>query len=1456
MTTKATGVIARGRRAAVKTFTRNKNNAVEERDIRQARALSNATNPSCVAWFKHAPFSTSTSVKQPWSRFSTSVKQPLALAFTLLLASLAFSSASVSAMGLQFGPGSSSLTSPALTPQAPAPEFGSEGEGAGQFSAPTGIAINTETGDVVLADTANNRVDEFTAEGGFVRTWGWGVRDGKPEFEVCVAPGPCRAGLRGGGAGQFGNGAASGVAIDNSGGAAKGDVYVVDRQNDRVDRFGPQGEFILSFGEAGAGPGQFEGLGLNAISVGSTGTVYVADIGRVQKFSPSGTLEGAISMPASVSPINRLLVDSAGDLYVPGFEGVHKFDGTGTELGSVRDPGASGASLALGPGDELIVSDPSQGHIFGYDPSGAPALSVELPDPAAAGGGLAVAGGVMYVVYGVAQQPQSVRLLAFPPPGPVILEGSEKAGGLSTTGATLEATVNPEGAATEYHFEYGTTAAYGQSTPVAALDGVNEVQSLTVTATGGSFTLGFQGESSGAIPFDGSAGEVQAALEAIPALGVGQVAVSGEAGGPFSIEFTGSRAGQDVPELSAEAAGLTGEEPTAIVATTTPAVSLFADRQVNAPLTGLAPGTTYHFRVVAENASGTVEGPDQTFETLPPVSIESESASAVTADSAKLSTELNAHGLRSEYHFEYGTTTAYGLSAPEPDAEAGEGSEPLPFSVTIQHLKADTTYHYRVVAHNSLGVSVGSDATFTTQGEEAATLPDGRAWEMVSPPQKHGGALKPIGKEGTTIQAAADGSGLAYMADAPVEEDPEGNRSLSPSTLLAKRGAPGVWSTQDITTPHQGVTGVIIGHLTEYELFSSDLELGAVEPIGRTPLAPRPSEPSEPDAEPTPYLREPDGTFTPLAWKGNVAAGAKIGGTEVEPEQFEEGVTFVTATPDFSHVLVESKNALVEGFDNEDSGSLYEWDGGTLTPVSVLPDGAPAENAAVGNENRSVRDAISTDGSRVFFSVGGVGLFMRDTKLGPTGRTLRIDTPEAGVNEPQFPDAVFQLASPDGSSVLFTDQARLTSDATAKEGAPDLYRCQVEVSGEELSCSLKDLSVDPHANEAAAVQGAVIGAGEDGRVYFVTTGALGGGEAAARRGVCPVAGEGACVNLYEVDTQEPAPQEHLVAVLSSRDGSDWAALEATNLGLMTSRVSPSGRFLAFMSDRSLTGYDNRDIHSGVRDQEVYEFDAETGRLSCASCDPTGQRPSGVFDSGEFPGLLVDAQLLWGGQTLAGSIPGWTPVGSPEALYQSRYLSDSGRLFFNSPVGLVPGDGNSKEDVYEYEPEGVGSCTVASACLGLISSGTSSEESAFLDASETGDDVFFLTAAQLSLKDTDTALDVYDAHVCSTAPGCAPPEAGTPPPCSTSDSCRTAPTPQPGIFSAPASQTFSGPGNPTPAPPKVVVKSLTRAQKLAKALKTCKKTKGNSKQAKAKRAKCEKAARKKFGPVKRAKKKGK
>ena len=291
-------------------------------------------------------------------------------------------------------------------------------------------------------------------------------------------------------------------------------------------------------------------------------------------------------------------------------------------------------------------------------------------------------------------------------------------------------------------------------------------------------------------------------------------------------------------------------------------------------------------------------------------------------------------------------------------------------------------------------------------------------------------------------------------------------------------------------------------------------------------------------------------------------------------------------------------------------------------------------------------------------------------------------------------------------------------------------------------------------------------------------------------------------NLYLLHDTENGWTTTYVATLSNEDRPDWYAeiLDAPYLAKVSSRVSPDGRFFAFMSERSLTGYDNLDAASGQPDEEVYMYDAQTGKLVCASCDPSGARPHGVFDS-EQAELLVDRNGVWTAREssqadrhsnhwLAGSIPGWDDLNGNPATYQPRYLSNSGRLFFDSPDGLVPQDVNKLEDVYEYEPEGVGNCTSAvgtmadvyiqeldgspvGGCVGLISSGVSLSESAFYDASEDGDDVFFSTTEKLSSEDYDKGYDIYDAHVCTGEVPCRAVPV-LPPPCASGTRARRLP----------------------------------------------------------------------------------
>jgi hypothetical protein len=175
---------------------------------------------------------------------------------------------------------------------------GLAGSGAGELVNPEGVAVDG-SGDVIVADASNQRVDEFSSSGAFIKAWGWGVADGASQLETCTIT--CKIGLEGGGAGQLAE--PQGVAVDGL-----GDVFVADRGTNRVDEFSSSGAFIKAWGWGVAdGKGQLEtcrttcqaggsGGGRGqlyfpaAVAVDGSGDVFVADTGnaRVDEFSSAG----------------------------------------------------------------------------------------------------------------------------------------------------------------------------------------------------------------------------------------------------------------------------------------------------------------------------------------------------------------------------------------------------------------------------------------------------------------------------------------------------------------------------------------------------------------------------------------------------------------------------------------------------------------------------------------------------------------------------------------------------------------------------------------------------------------------------------------------------------------------------------------------------------------------------------------------------------------------------------------------------------------------------------------------------------------------------------------------------------------------------------------------------------------------------------------------------------------
>jgi len=752
----------------------------------------------------------------------------------------------------------------------------------------------------------------------------------------------------------------------------------------------------------------------------------------------------------------------------------------------------------------------------------------------------------------------------------------------------------------------------------------------------------------------------------------------------------------------------------------------------------------------------------------------------------------------------------------------GSGFELNEVTSHAQDLEADTTYHYRVVAHNSDGTTYAEDRTFTTQRSGGALkLPDGRVWEMVTPAEKQGALFEADNERGNglgvSVQASVNGDAIVDLASQPTEVEPQGY--AGEVSVLSTRGSAG-WSSQVIAAPHKGVVGVLIGAGVEYRFFSEDLTSGLLQPFGRefTQLSPEAT-------QITPYVHSDYlngdvsehcevSCFRPLVTGGDTSPDAPFGKCE-GATVVVCGPEFLDATPDLAHVILAS---LVQLTPKPVTGEgLYEWSDERLQLVNILPTGeegsarlATPSSRINDNPGFDLSHAISGNGERIVLTTGS-GLYLRDVVKGETVRLDVVQGGSTGSAKPQF-----VTANNDDSRIFFFDEGRLTVDSSPS--GRDLYEYDIDApSGSRLT----DLTLG--SGEPARIQ-TVFGASEDGSyVYFAAGSVLAPGAVPDK-----CTGRATTCNLYVWHSGETK----LVAA-NVNDSEEFAA------GGLAS-VSSDGRWFAFMSESDLTGYDTHDAVSGQLDTEVYLYDASAGKLVCASCDPTGARPVGV------QGIA--------GKWYASNVPGWTQIKGGDPIRQPRYLSDSGRLFFDSTDALVSQDVNGTLDAYEYEPAGVGDCSTSNVgfavrvdgCVGLLSSGSSTQESMFLDASGTGGDVFFLTTSKLVSQDFDRALDVYDAHECTSEAPCYPAPPVSPPVCSTGDSCKASPSPQPSIFGPTPSATFTGAGNVIGSSglKKVVVsKSLTRSQKLARALRVCHKRAGK------KRAVCERNARKRYGPSK-------
>jgi hypothetical protein len=1031
------------------------------------------------------------------------------------------------------------------------------------------------------------------------------------------------------------------------------------------------------------------------------------------------------------------------------------------------------------------------------------------------------------------------------PAAPTVSGESESVSERTPASARLNAAVDPNNEATKCLFQYGQASVSenevacegaplngGQQGASAAIAGLGPGETyhyrvLVENATGKA--QGEEAKFTAAVPPETPEAQADAAEPVSGTVeklkGVLNPAREGEAG---SYEFLYKQS-----ETECEGGTATPAEPSTGA----------HPEPVSAEAIGLLPHTTYTFCLRAHNHAEPEEsatGLPTTFTTTAnPPTISGESALEVGSTEATVQAEIDPGGSPTGYRVQYVSDVQFkesGFSSPgeapappAPEANLGGASTAAVVQQQLAGLRAGELYHFRFLARNEVDTTgvPGEAATFATvpAAAPALTLPDDRAYELVSSPTSNANVYFPEGSENSTAslaRAAAGGDAVVYQADPPAGTTEGGSGNTGPTlgnAYIAERAAGG-WKDTDL----QLLPG------TRYEGFSNELSIGVLNPLlfGVAEEVPRADS----------LLGAPSGCsglfFYSSSDSDYQSLGCNNGG------EFAGGNSGTPTVPTYSDILFRSQSVLTpEALEPNQAEhekvlgefNLYDAVSGQVHLVSVRPDGeatlasdfvgnygySQGENSVASGKQGSPYD-ISADGSYVFWEenewIGGEvrrpkALFARENPSQPQSGlvpgstkvdgeqcseptracTVQIDAKQEGA-EGESGLGLFRAASSAGSKVFFTDCNRLTVGSTAVpseacETGNDLYEYDFESRrGQRLT----DLTVDNSEN--ANVQG-VLGSSEDGSyVYFVAAGVLASNKNSRSETAVPQTcsaptrrnPEGGLCNLY----LQHDGVTTFIAVLLYRDSSDWGI----GIDGHDAEATPDGHNLLFRSAAKLTGYDSGGL------PEVFVYNADTGRLSCASCDPVGLLPSP-----DVSDLRQEGSRRYGE---GGSLPS-----SNNEDFMLRWISEDGaRVFFDTAQPLVPQDINGLRDVYEWErPAAAGeqsnTCTrsspsfseVNAGCVYLLSGGTSTDDSTLLDASANGNNVFVRIRAKLVQAAVNENMALYDVRV----------DGGFPEPelACTGTGCQGVPPTAP-IFATPSSVTFNGVGNfPSGSPPPVV-----------------------------------------------------
>jgi hypothetical protein len=343
---------------------------------------------------------------------------------------------------------------------------------------------------------------------------------------------------------------------------------------------------------------------------------------------------------------------------------------------------------------------------------------------------------------------------------PVIVSEAESA--VTPFDATLEGAVNPENQETTYHLQYATNSAFTENAKTLAFGiqgpGVPSAQPVGPVDLGGTLTPSttyFY-----RVIAKNATGEEQGPTQHFETLPLQKPSLSGEHVGLLTAPETtieGELNPNDQPVTGCEVQyallGTGFGAPESVgCQPDNPPENTFGEGANPVPLiatlTGLQPGASYEYRILASNNTGTEEGAVQTFTVPPTPLLTVGQAQSVTRTTATLPGTVNPEGLETSYYYEYGTSTSYGGNAPSvPGVNAGSGTVAAPAPIGLSGLVPATTYHYRLVATNADGTTSTPDQTFTTAPPTAPTASTGEASNVTLTTATVAGTIDPEGLE-------------------------------------------------------------------------------------------------------------------------------------------------------------------------------------------------------------------------------------------------------------------------------------------------------------------------------------------------------------------------------------------------------------------------------------------------------------------------------------------------------------------------------------------------------------------------------------------------------------------------------------------------------------------------------------------------------------------------------------